>query len=48
MFKKSYNLYSLFWGLNLGAVKLDGSNQAKLGDNIELLSDTTPVKSKVN
>ncbi|HPS40466.1 MAG TPA: hypothetical protein PLQ50_00460 [Candidatus Woesebacteria bacterium] len=47
MFKKSYNLYSLFWGLNLGAVKLDGSNQAKLGDNIELLSDTTPVKSKV-
>lgn len=24
MFDKSYSLYSLFWGVNLGAVKMDG------------------------
>lgn len=37
LFKKSYNLYSLFWGLNLGAVKLDGD--IKDNQKISFISD---------
>lgn len=37
LFKKAYNLYSLFWGLNLGAVKLDGD--IKDNQKINFISD---------
>lgn len=49
LFKKSYDLYSLFWGLNLGAVDLGSSNKAsKSIDKINLLSEETPAKVKGN
>lgn len=47
LFKKSYDLYSLFWGLNLGAVNLDDVNKAsKPANKIELISEETPAKVK--
>ena len=39
MFEKSYNLYSLFWGINLKAVDLD--DVAKLGETKIDKKDTT-------
>lgn len=38
LFKKSYQLYSLFWGLNLGAVKVKDVKQESKKD-IEFVSD---------
>jgi len=41
MFEKAYNLYSLFWGINLGAVelgdvsKLEDGKLAKKADNVK-------------
>ncbi len=52
LFKKSYDLYSLFWGLNMGVVNLGSSTKAgnsqasKMSDKIELISESTPAKSK--
>lgn len=49
LFKKSYDLYSLFWGLNLGAVDLGKANlnkTSKPADKIEFLSEATPAKVK--
>jgi len=43
MFKKSYQLYSLFWGLNLGLVKTGDVKQKDL-KNIDLLSDSATPK----
>ena len=42
LFEKSYNLYSLFWGLNLGIVKTD---KIKRGDNSVNLVDEKGSKS---
>jgi len=38
MFAKSYQLYSLFWGLNLGAVGLEDIKQSET-EKIEFLTD---------
>jgi hypothetical protein len=47
LFKKSYDLYSLFWGLNMGAIKLENlSKNEKMFDKVELLSENTPIKSQ--
>lgn len=47
LFKKSYDLYTLFWGLNMGAVKLDGLKQDKsMVSQINLISEGEPVKKK--
>ena len=32
-FKKSYHLYNLFWGLNLGVVKSDSLSKSKAFEN---------------
>ena len=36
LFKKSYNLYSLFWGLNLGLVKTDELQKAEKDNDTEV------------
>lgn len=41
MFEKAYNLYSLFWGINLGAVDLGGAK--KIGEK-QLDKDDTSKK----
>jgi len=46
LFKKSYDLYTLFWGLNMGAVKLGSGKDSRLPNKVELLSESTPTKSK--
>lgn len=44
MFNKSYDLYSLFWGLNLGLVNVKDTKSQK-GDNLAYISeDPKPVK----
>jgi hypothetical protein len=45
MFKKAYNLYSLFWGLNLGAIDL---NTSKMKENsaISYLNDESQITVK--
>lgn len=45
LFKKSYQLYSLFWGLNLGVVGVKDVKQ-KESDKVELISEDTSVKLK--
>ena len=45
MFGKSYQLYSLFWGLNLGLVKASDVKQKDL-KNIDLLSDSETPKAE--
>ena len=44
MFNKSYDLYSLFWGLNLGLVDVKDTKATK-SDNIAFISeDKKPVQ----
>ncbi|MGB9883241.1 MAG: hypothetical protein ACPLRN_01870 [Microgenomates group bacterium] len=43
LFKKSYNLYSLFWGLNLGVVSANDVKQEKK-EEIKFLSDNQKPK----
>ncbi|NMB56675.1 hypothetical protein GYA19_01905 [Candidatus Beckwithbacteria bacterium] len=43
LFKKAYSLYSLFWGLNLGVVKLTGNKKIK-EEEIELISESKTAK----
>ncbi|MGB9911330.1 MAG: hypothetical protein ACPLKP_01855 [Microgenomates group bacterium] len=45
LFAKSYHLYSLFWGLNLGVVKLEEIKMEK-NDKINLISEEEPPKIK--
>jgi uncharacterized protein (DUF2249 family) len=45
LFKKSYQLYSLFWGLNLGAVSVKDVKQDK-NEKIKFLSDEEKPKVK--
>jgi hypothetical protein len=45
MFSKSYKLYSLFWGLNLGLVDIkDVKKTGEEEKEIELIDDKTPEK----
>ena len=37
LFEKSYNLYSLFWGINLGVVKTDDAKRR--GSSVNLIDD---------
>ncbi len=48
LFKKSYDLYTLFWGLNMGAVKLGSSatKNSKMSNQINLIAEETPAKNK--
>jgi hypothetical protein len=47
LFKKSYDLYTLFWGLNLGAVALDDVKSDKaMASKIEFVSEDKPAKAK--
>lgn len=43
MFKKSYNLYSLFWGLNLGLIKTEHIKQESL-EKIDLVNEEEKPK----
>jgi len=45
LFQKSYQLYSLFWGLNLGVVKVKDIKQEEK-DKIEFLSEEKDPKIK--
>ena len=46
LFEKSYKLYSLFWGMNLGVVKMDS---VKRGDfEVKMLDEKTKEKGKVS
>lgn len=45
MFKKSYDLYSLFWGLNLGLVKTKDVRQSN-NKEVTFVSDETKPKQK--
>ena len=47
LFKKSYNLYSLFWGLNLGLVKTENIKSMETG-KIEFIDENTPPKKKAS
>jgi len=47
LFKKSYNLYSLFWGLNLGLIKTsDIKSEAK--DSVDFIDESTLPKKKAS
>lgn len=41
LFKKSYELYNLFWGINLGIIKT-GELKSNQSTKIDLVSDDTP------
>jgi hypothetical protein len=51
LFEKSYNLYSLFWGLNLGIVKTDKvsrkNNSVNLVDDKDNKSESVSLFSKL-
>lgn len=42
LFDKSYKLYSLFWGLNLGAVKIPNTKLQLANEDISFISDENP------
>jgi hypothetical protein len=46
MFDKSYQLYSLFWGLNLGLVNAKDTKAKDGGADLELLSEDKTPRSK--
>ncbi len=46
LFEKSYNLYSLFWGLNLGIVKTDGTKRND--SSVNLVNDKAGDSEKVS
>ncbi|MDH7476046.1 MAG: hypothetical protein QHH09_01070 [Microgenomates group bacterium] len=45
LFKKSYQLYSLFWGLNLGVVKANDVKQSQK-DEVKFITDDEKPKVK--
>lgn len=45
LFKKSYHLYSLFWGLNLGAIEMKDVENDKV-DEIRFLNEEKKPKEK--
>lgn len=50
LFQKSYQLYSLFWGLNLGMIKTSSINSVKHtqfeNPNNDFIKDTVPAEEK--
>lgn len=44
MFEKSYQLYSLFWGLNLGVIKVEDVKQSKI-EKINFLNEKPNPKA---
>lgn len=44
-FNKSYHLYSLFWALNLGVIKVDEVEKNKQ-EKIDLINDQKPLEKK--
>ena len=46
LFEKSYKLYSLFWGINLGAVKMDGVK--RIDSNVSLIDEKGEEKASVS
>lgn len=47
LFEKSYKLYSLFWGLNLGVVKTkDVKRNTKNGEKIDFIDEKGEKKGK--
>jgi hypothetical protein len=47
LFQKSYKLYSLFWGLNLGVVDLDGKTKRK-DTKVNLVDERNNPKTSVS
>lgn len=47
-FKKSYQLYSLFWGLNLGAVDIEDVKQPNKKENVDFISEKNALKTKAS
>lgn len=45
LFRKSYHLYSLFWGLNLGAIEVKDVEKEK-GDEVKFLTEEEKIKEK--
>ena len=45
MFKKSYELYNLFWGLNLNLIKVEDV-QAQDNNDVQFISDTNTKQPK--
>ena len=45
LFKKSYQLYSLFWAINLGTIKTD-QLKTRNPENLDLLDDQKPDSKK--
>lgn len=46
LFEKSYKLYSLFWGMNLGVVNMDSVKRND--DNVNLINEKTEKKASVS
>lgn len=46
LFEKSYKLYSLFWGINLGAVKMDSINRTD--SNVALIDEKGKEKASLS
>jgi len=46
LFEKSYKLYSLFWGMNLGAVKIDGIKRQD--SNVSLVDEKGEEKASTS
>ncbi len=46
LFEKSYNLYSLFWGLNLGMVEAEDVKTDKQQEKIDYISDSKKPEKK--
>ncbi len=49
LFEKSYKLYSLFWGINLGVVKLSdipSSGKFQEGKNVHFIDEKNPPSEK--
>jgi hypothetical protein len=46
MFQKSYDLYSLFWGLNLGLVQTKDVKQSKNNQEVTFVDDNPKPKQK--
>ena len=42
LFKKSYKLYSLFWGINLNVIKMSDVKKLGLNENILMTNDQGP------
>lgn len=46
LFEKSYNLYSLFWGINLGVVETDSTKRK--GSNVNLVDEKSSKSESIS